>query len=265
MNDTPNGKIRVRTLFLSDLHLGFRYANPEQAARFLDQYQPDQLYVLGDFIDGWCWGRKWSWNNACSDVVSRITNLAAAGTRVRVVAGNHDQFLRTPLIQLLLGQIGLCEVGDEFQHQSADGRSFLVLHGDQFDPWERAARVSINLISLLYDSLLAMNALWSRVTLARLQGEQSLIRRIRKPLQAISSHIASFRMRVARYARWRGFNGVICGHIHEPELAQVEGVLWCNTGDWIENCSAVIEHHCGTLELVRAPEIAQIPVFTTAS
>ena len=264
MNDNQTGKIRVRTLFLSDLHLGFRYANSEQAARFLEQYQPDQLYVLGDFIDGLCWGRKWSWNKACSDVVARVTDLAAAGTQVRVLAGNHDQFLRTPFMQVLLRQIGLCEVGDEFQHLSADGRKFLVLHGDQFDPWERATRISVTLLTLLYDSLLALNLLWSRFTLTRLQGEQSLIRRIKKPLQAISTHLTSFRMRVARYARWRGFHGVICGHIHEPELAHVEGLLWCNTGDWIENCSAVVEHHCGTLELVRISADAQIPAFKPA-
>lgn len=257
MNDTQIEPIHVRTLFLSDLHLGFRYARPEQAIRCLNLYRPDQLYVLGDFIDGWCLGRKWSWNDACSKVVSRITDLAAAGTRVRIVAGNHDQFLRAPLMQMLLRQAALCEIGDEFHHQSADGRSFLVLHGDQFDPWEQAARITVNLLSLLYDALLWTNTAWSHLTMARLQGEHSLIRRMRKPLRAISRHFTAFRMRASRYARWRGFHGVICGHIHEPEMANMEGILWCNTGDWVENCSAVVEHHCGTLELIRVAHDTQ--------
>ena len=243
-------RTRVRTLFLSDLHLGFRYSRPEQILDCLQRYQPEQLYVLGDFIDGWCLGRGWHWSDTCSHVVRRIVDLAAGGTRVRLVAGNHDDFLRSPLLQLLIQRAGMCELADEFLHQLADGRHFLVLHGDQFDPWEKATRLTSGALALLYDLLLQANSTWGYLTQCVQHGEASLVCRVKRRLRALGSHLNRFRTRVSGYARYRGFDGVICGHSHQPELLQLEGLVWCNTGDWIENCTAIVEHHCGTLELI---------------
>lgn len=244
----------VRTLFLSDLHLGFRHSRPEQILDCLQRYQPEQLYVLGDFIDGWCLGRGWHWSDASSRVVTCLADLAASGTRVKIVAGNHDDFLRSPLLQMLMQRSGFCELADEFLHHGADGRRFLVLHGDQFDPWEKTTRLTSGSIELLYDLLLRANSTWGKLTQCVLQGEKSLVCRVKRRLRTLGSHLTRFRTQVSRYARYRGFHGVICGHIHEPELLQLEGLLWCNTGDWIENCTAVVEHHCGSLELVRVDE-----------
>jgi UDP-2,3-diacylglucosamine pyrophosphatase LpxH len=245
----PN-RTHIRTLFLSDLHLGFRHSRPEQILACLQRYQPDQLYLLGDFIDGWCLGRSWHWSDACSRVVTSIADLAASGTHVRLVAGNHDDFLRSPLLQMLMQRSGFCELADEFLHQLADGRRFLVLHGDQFDPWEKTTTWTSAAIGLLYDLLLQANSTWGKLTQCVLQGDASLACRVKRRLRALGSHLTHFRTQVARHARCRGFHGVICGHIHQPELLQLEGLVWCNTGDWIENCTAVIEHHCGSLELI---------------
>jgi UDP-2,3-diacylglucosamine pyrophosphatase LpxH len=245
-----NNRTPVRTLFLSDLHLGFRHSRPEQILDCLQRYQPEQLYLLGDFIDGWCLGRSWHWSDACSRVVTSIADLAASGTRVRLVAGNHDDFLRSPLLQMLMQRSGFCELADEFLHQLADGRRFLVLHGDQFDPWEKTTRLTSSAIGLLYDLLLRANSTWGKLTRCVLQGDASLVCRVKRRLRTLGSHLTHFRTQVARHARCRGFHGVICGHIHQPELLQLEGLVWCNTGDWIENCTAVIEHRCGALELV---------------
>jgi UDP-2,3-diacylglucosamine pyrophosphatase LpxH len=245
----PN-RTHIRTLFLSDLHLGFRHSRPEQILACLQRYQPDQLYLLGDFIDGWCLGRSWHWSDACSRVVTSIADLAASGTHVRLVAGNHDDFLRSPLLQMLMQRSGFCELADEFLHQLADGRRFLVLHGDQFDPWEKTTTWTSAAIGLLYDLLLRANSTWGKLTQCVLQGDASLACRVKRRLRALGSHLTHFRTQVARHARCRGFHGVICGHIHQPELLQLEGLVWCNTGDWIENCTAVIEHHCGSLELI---------------
>ena len=245
----PN-RTHIRTLFLSDLHLGFRHSRPEQILACLQRYQPEQLYLLGDFIDGWCLGRSWHWSDACSRVVTSIADLAANGTHVRLVAGNHDDFLRSPLLQMLMQRSGFCELADEFLHQLADGRRFLVLHGDQFDPWEKTTTWTSAAIGLLYDLLLQANSTWGKLTQCVLQGDASLACRVKRRLRALGSHLTHFRTQVARHARCRGFHGVICGHIHQPELLQLEGLVWCNTGDWIENCTAVIEHHCGSLELI---------------
>jgi hypothetical protein len=105
-------------------------------------------------------------------------------------------------------------------------------------------------IGLLYDLLLRANSTWGKLTQCVLQGDASLACRVKRRLRALGSHLTHFRTQVARHARCRGFHGVICGHIHQPELLQMEGLVWCNTGDWIENCTAVIEHHCGSLELI---------------
>jgi len=248
----------IRTLFLSDLHLGFRHSRPEQILDCLQRYRPEQLYVLGDFIDGWCLGRGWHWSEACSRVVTSIADLAASGTRVRLVAGNHDDFLRSPLLQMLMQRSGFCELADEFLHHAADGRRFLVLHGDQFDPWEKTTRLTSGSIGLLYDLLLRANSTWGKLTHCVLQGENSLVCRVKRRLRALGSHLSHFRTQVSRHARCRGFHGDICGHIHQPELLQLEGLVWCNTGDWIENCTAVVEYHCGSLELVRMDELRQV-------
>jgi len=251
-------RISIRTLFLSDLHLGFRHSRPEQILECLHRYQPEQLYVLGDFIDGWCLGRGWYWSDACSRVVARISDLAASGTRVRLVAGNHDDFLRSPLLQMLMQRSGFCDLADEFLHHAADGRRFLVLHGDQFDPWEKTTRLTSGSIELFYDLLLRANSAWAKLTQCVLQGENSLVCRVKRRLRALGSHLTRFRTQVSRHARCRGFHGVICGHIHQPELTQLEGLVWCNTGDWIENCTAVIEHHSGSLELVRVDDLRSL-------
>jgi UDP-2,3-diacylglucosamine pyrophosphatase LpxH len=134
----------IRSLFISDLHLGFRHSQAEALLQFLHGQQPDYLYLIGDFIDGWCVGRRWSWPPACSDVVGRIIELSRNGTLVRLAIGNHDALLRHPLIRHLMLETGLCEVAEEYQHELADGRRFLILHGDRFDSCERLQLVWAN-------------------------------------------------------------------------------------------------------------------------
>jgi len=246
----PGSTPHVRSLFLSDLHLGFRHSHPEPLLRFLRSQQPDYLYLIGDFIDGWCLGRRWSWPPACNDVVGRIMELSRSGTQVRLAVGNHDALLRHPLIRQLMLETGLCEVAEEFQHQLADGRRFLILHGDRFDPCERLHPLASSGLELLYELLLHSNRLWSRLTSTVPHGPTSLTGRIKTLLGISAGHIRYIRELIIRHARWRGCHGVICGHIHEPMTLDVNGLTYCNTGDWVENCTAIVEDAEGRLQLI---------------
>ena len=240
----------IRSLFLSDLHLGFRHSQTDALLQFLRSQQPDYLYLIGDFIDGWCVGRRWSWPPACSEIVGRILELSRSGTQVRLAVGNHDALLRHPLIRHLMLETGLCEVAEEYQHQLADGRRFLILHGDRFDSCERLHPIASWTVERLYELLLRSNTVWSRLTNAVPHGPDSFAARLKALLGISAGHLRHIRELIIRHARWRGCHGVICGHIHEPMTVDVHGLTYCNTGDWVENCTALIEDSEGRLQLV---------------
>ena len=240
---------RVRSLFLSDLHLGFRHSRVQSLLEFLNRHEPENLYLVGDFIDGWCLQSGWHWQSECNQIVARLMDLARGGTRIRLAIGNHDNFLRGPMVLRFFEQCGMVEVAEEFHHRTADGRQFLVLHGDQFDCYERASSFTVGFLSLFYEGMLRANSIWSRVTSAALHGNGSFVGRLKRRLTSIGNHVGHFRNQIVRHARHRGVDGVICGHIHAPQHIDVDGVTYCNAGDWVENCTAVIENEDGDLKL----------------
>lgn len=241
---------RVRSLFLSDLHLGFRHSRVKSLLDFLMRHEPENLYLVGDFIDGWCLQSRWHWQPECNLIVARLMDMANRGTRIRLAIGNHDNFLREPMMQRFIERSGMVEVAEEFDHRMADGRRFLVLHGDQFDDYERASSFTIGFLSLFYEGMLRANSVWSHATAAALHGDSSLIARLKRRLSSIGRHVEHFRNEVVRHARHRGCDGVICGHIHAPQNVNIDGITYCNAGDWVENCTALVEDSRGDLQLV---------------
>ena len=240
---------RVRSLFLSDLHLGFRHSRVQSLLEFLNRHEPENLYLVGDFIDGWCLQSRWHWQAECNLIISRLMDLAKGGTRIRLAIGNHDNFLRGPMVLRFIEQCGMVEVAEEFCHRTADGRQFLILHGDQFDHYERASSITVGFLSLSYEGLLRANSIWSRLTSAALHGNSSFVGQLKRRLKSIGKHVGHFRNQIVRHARHRGVDGVICGHIHAPQHIEIDGVTYCNAGDWVENCTAVIEDRDGDLRL----------------
>ncbi len=213
-------------------------------------HQPENLYLVGDFIDGWSLQKRWHWQPECNLIVSRLMDLARQGTRIHLAIGNHDNFLREPMMQRFIEQSGMVEVAEEFHHRTVDGRRFLVLHGDQFDHYERASSFTVGALSVFYECMLRANSMWSWLTSAALHGRCSLVSRIKDRLSSLKQHVGLFRTRVVQHAKMRGCHGVICGHIHAPQHVSVDGITYCNTGDWVENCTALIENHSGDLELI---------------
>lgn len=240
---------RVRSLFLSDLHLGFRHSRVQSLLDFLNRHEPENLYLVGDFIDGWCLQSRWHWQTECNQIVARLMDLAQRGTRIRLAIGNHDNFLRLPMMLRLIRQWDMLEVAEEFYQEMVDGRQFLVLHGDQFDHYERASSFTVGFLSLFYEAMLRMNSLWSRVTSAAMHGNGSFVTRMKRRLSSVGRHVRHYRDQIIRHARHRGCDGIICGHIHAPQHIEIDGITYCNAGDWVENCTALIEDKDGDLRL----------------
>ena len=242
-----------RTLFISDVHLGSKAAQAELLVDFLRVHDAEKIYLVGDIVDGWRLKRSWHWPQAHNDVVQKLLRKARKGASVIYVPGNHDEFLRD-----FPGQhFGGVEVKLTDVHVTADGRRFLVIHGDAFDVVVRNARVIAYLGDWAYDAAIAVNVVFNLVR-----------RRLGFPYWSISSwaklkvknavnFIGAFETALAEEARKHGCEGVICGHIHHAQLTSHDGIEYVNTGDWVESCTAVAERHDGSFELIRWTELAR--------
>jgi UDP-2,3-diacylglucosamine pyrophosphatase LpxH len=246
---------RVRSIFVSDVHLGCRHSQAEQLLSFLKGYTCDYLYLVGDIIDGWKLHRGFHWNDTYTLLIRRIFGMVKHGTTVRYVAGNHDEFLRAYIDELQTALTGHIEVANEFIHHAADGRRLLVIHGDQFDvsltmPW------LAGLGDRAYSLLLTLNALgnWVRRKLGLNYKSYSLV--LKQNVKRAVNYINNFEELMAVHTRRRGCDAVICGHIHTPAVKPIAHLTYYNCGDWVENGTALIEHDDGQIELVYYHESA---------
>lgn len=248
--------ISVRTLFLSDLHLGFRYARPGALLSFLRRFRPEQIYLVGDVIDGWCFQRDWYWYPECTDLLDCLVDLSRSGTNIRIAIGNHDAFLRQPVFRALAGSLHRIELSREFDHLLPDGRRILVTHGDQFDPCEKFGRFTTWVLSCLYKMLLACDRSGGRQSQREGSRNETALAFLKRATGFLSNHAKKFQTTASRYARFRGFHGIVCGHLHRPDTVHSEGFSYINTGDWVENCSGLIEDLDGQLHLLKGEPTA---------
>jgi len=243
----PSRKQRVRTLWISDEHLGTRDCQAEHLSRFLKGYQADRIYLVGDIIDGWKLRSGIFWPQAHTNVIRRLLTMSKRGSEVIYVTGNHDEFLRR-YSKLMLGNIQLV---DEAEHLTADGRRLLVIHGDQFDVITRYHRWLAFLGDRAYELTLVLNR-WLNHWRARYgYGYWSLSAYLKRKVKGAVSFISDFEDAIAHECTRRGFHGVVCGHIHHAEIRTVGEVEYFNCGDWVESCTALIEHWDGSIELYR--------------
>ena len=241
----PGARQRLRTLWISDVHLGTRGCQADKLATFLKQYECDQLYLVGDIIDGWRLRKSMYWPQAHTNVVRRILTMSKRGTRVTYVTGNHDEFLRR-YAHLELGNIRLV---DEAEHLTLDGRRLLVVHGDQFDVITRCHRWLAFLGDHAYEFSLTLNR-WLNHWRARYgYGYWSLSAYLKHRVKKAVNFISDFEDAVAHECARRDYQGVVCGHIHHAEIRQLNGITYHNCGDWVESCTALIEHMDGRIEL----------------
>jgi UDP-2,3-diacylglucosamine pyrophosphatase LpxH len=242
----PGQRRRYRSIFISDLHLGTRGCRTDFLVSFLRSVDCKQLYLVGDIVDGWRLRKSWYWDDGHDEVIRLILQMARQGTEVIYIPGNHDELFRDWLGLEVAG----VKLMREAEHEAADGRRFLVIHGDEFDGVIRYAKVIAHLGDWAYDSALALNR-WFNMARRRLgypywSLSQWLKRQVKEAVKAIDR----FEIALATEAKRRGLQGVICGHIHHAEMRLVQGVLYINDGDWVESCTALVEHADGRFELL---------------
>jgi UDP-2,3-diacylglucosamine pyrophosphatase LpxH len=244
--DERDGHIRFRTIWISDLHLGTPGCQARLLLEFLRHTESDYLYLVGDIVDGWQLRRRWYWPQTHNDVVQKVLRKARKGTAVTFIPGNHDEFGRH-FLSLSFGGI---EIRDEAVHTTADGRRLLVIHGDLFDGVVQCARWLALLGDQLHVFILELNR-WLNALRARLGFPYwSLALYLKHKVKNAVSYITDFEKAVAQEARRRGLDGVVCGHIHKAEIREIDGVLYCNDGDWVESLTALTESATGELRIV---------------
>jgi len=225
-----------RSIFISDVHLGTKDCQAEKLNNFLKHNSCDTLYLVGDIIDAWkIQQNKWRWKQSHTNVVRRVLGHAKRGTKVIFIAGNHDEFLR-PMIPYGFS-FGLIEIHNQTEHIGADGKHYLVVHGDMFDGITRLAPWLSFLGDKAYDFILSLNNKFNWIRRRMGFGYFSLSKYLKHRVKKAVDFIFKFEENLANYCKKRGFDGIICGHIQ-------------NDGDWVESCTALVEHHNGRWEIV---------------
>jgi UDP-2,3-diacylglucosamine pyrophosphatase LpxH len=241
-----------RTVFVSDLHLGFRGARAEEFAAFLKRMECEHLYLVGDMVDMWSLRQRWFWPATHNQVVRRVLKFAKRGTRITYVPGNHDEGLRNYAGIDLAG----IRIAKQAVHRTADGRSLLVCHGDEYDLVVQHSALLSRLGTLGYDYLVALNRLVNDVRALFGFGRWSFSQAIKKRVKGACTFVSRFEDVLCDEARRRGLQGVVCGHIHEPRIVgRADGMSYANCGDWIERASALVEHADGRMEIVDVEDL----------
>ncbi len=246
-DDAPHThRLRVRTVWISDLHLGTSGCQAVALLDFLRHVECETLFLVGDIIDGWQLRRQWYWPQAHNDVVQKLLRKTRKGTRVIFVPGNHDEFAR----KYLGHNFGGIDVVEEYVHETADGRRLWVTHGDHFDGIIQCAKWLAYAGDWAYELTLRINHHFNSVRARMGLPYWSLSKFLKLKVKRAVSYVSDFESAVAREARHRGLQGVVCGHIHHAEMRMIEGVLYCNDGDWVESLTALVEHGDGRLEII---------------
>ncbi|MET0315086.1 MAG: UDP-2,3-diacylglucosamine diphosphatase [Hansschlegelia sp.] len=238
---------QFRTLFISDVHLGTKGCQAEMLLEFLRLNEADTLYLVGDIVDGWRLKQSWYWPQSHNDVVQKLLRKARKGSRVIYIPGNHDEFLRKYYGQ----HFGGVEVVETAIHEGADGRRYLVIHGDFFDMVVRHAKWLALLGDWAYETALVLNRHLNTVRRSLGLSYWSLSAWAKMRVKNAVNFIGRFEDTLSAEARKHEVDGVICGHIHHAAIQQMNGVIYVNTGDWVESCTAIAEHEDGRFELIR--------------
>ena len=253
--------LRFRAIFISDCHLGTPGCQAAALLEFLRCTESDHLYLVGDIIDGWQLKRRWYWHQSHNDVVQKVLRKARKGTQVVYVPGNHDEAAR----HYVGVDFGGIAIRHEATHVTRDGRRLLVIHGDRFDAVVTCARWLALLGDRLYTLILKLNQHFNAVRARLGLPYWSLSRFLKLSVKNAVRYIGAFEDALAREARTRGFDGIVCGHIHHAEVRTIGDILYCNSGDWVESLTAIVEAHDGALFVLRWQEMLSDSGLLTAA
>ena len=248
---TQSKQLKFRTIWISDVHLGTSRAQAEMLLDFLRLTESETLYLVGDIIDNWSLKQSWYWEQSHNDVIQKLLRKARKGTHVVFIPGNHDEYFRD-LVGHWFGQVSIVE---DAVHITATGRRYLVLHGDKFDGVIRYAKWLAHLGDRAYDLAIDLNKLMNRgrrfIGLPYWSLSSLLKRKVKRAVEFVSN----FEDALVREAVRHGADGVICGHIHTPQMRHIGAVHYCNDGDWVESCTALVENFDGSIEIIDWPAV----------
>ncbi len=238
--------LKFRSVFISDVHLGYRSCRVEFLHDFLKQLDTEYLYLVGDIVDLWSMKRNFYWPQEHNNVLRLILSKAKQGTKVIYIPGNHDEMFR----DFVGHDFGNLQVRRNAVHTTAEGRKLLVLHGDEFDGAIKCAAWLGLVGHHAYELILSLNRRvnWLRGKLGF--PYWSLAAYLKSKAQTAVKYIDRFEYSAVDAARRRGLDGVLCGHIHRPKMAEVDGLHYMNCGDWVESCTTLVEDHAGQFTLM---------------
>jgi UDP-2,3-diacylglucosamine pyrophosphatase LpxH len=259
MSPNPGKRVfRFRSVFISDVHLGFRGCSADYLLDFLHSIEVDNLYLVGDIIDMWSLEKSFFWPQAHNNVIRTLLGKAKHGTRVIYIPGNHDSCFRD-YDGMVFGNV---EIRRQVVHETADGRRFLVLHGDEFDSVIKASPLLEAAGNHAYAFILALNRYVNFFRRRFGFPYWSIAAYLKSRVKNAVKYIANFERALAQHAREQGLDGTICGHIHRAEITDIDGVLYCNDGDWVESCTTLVEDDSGQLSLLRWAEQKEVVAHT---
>lgn len=240
--------MKYKSIFISDLHLGTKFSQAQKLVEFLKDNESENLFLVGDIIDGWAIKRKFVWLQSHSDVIQKILRRARKGDNVYFITGNHDEFLR-PFVPLVLGdRLNVC---NEFEYRAINGKTYYITHGDFFDSITMTKKWLAILGDYGYDLLLHLNQLFNFLRKKfGIRSRWSLSKYIKDNVKSSISFITDFEDILAQHAKHKGFDGIICGHIHKAQQKHIDTIEYLNCGDWVESCTAVVETYEGEFKIV---------------
>ena len=240
---------KYKSIFISDVHLGTKGCKAERLCDFLKQNTAENLFLVGDIIDGWRLERKFYWPQSHSNVIRRILTASKRGANVVYIAGNHDELLRKliPFVE----SFGNIVIKNHYRYQAVDGRNYLILHGDLFDTAIRdKLKFLYHLGDAIYDKLLDLNHAVNWVRNIFGFPYWSLSKYLKSKTKEAVAYMSDFEVLITEYCTRKKADGIICGHIHQAAIKEVNGVMYMNDGDWVESCTALVEHHDGRWEII---------------
>lgn len=240
--------MKFRSIFISDVHLGSRDCKAESLLRLFKEHESENLYLIGDIIDGWALKRRWYWPQEHSDVIQKVLRKARKGTNVYYILGNHDEFVRH-FLPITFGDSLM--VSNEEAYVDLKGRRHYVVHGDLFDSITMNQKWLAHFGDRAYAFLLRINRPINFVRkLVGYNRYWSLSKYVKQSVKKSVNFITRFEEILATQAEQNGYDGVICGHIHKAEIREIDAVMYLNSGDWVESCTALVETFEGKWQIV---------------
>jgi len=242
-----NTGTKYKSVFISDLHLGSKHCNAEKLLKFLDNLNTENLYLVGDIIDGWRLQKKWYWPKEHNKIIQKLIKISKH-TKIIYITGNHDEFLRT-IPNIKIGSVDVC---NRHVHVGLNGERYLVTHGDMFDNLMRTktGRFVMSCGDVAYDALIYLNRLVNAFRNLTGRPPWSLAKYLKKKAKAAANYIGDFELQMTEYCAKRGYDGIICGHIHHATIQEYDGIKYMNDGDWCESCTALVENQNGDWEII---------------